>query len=252
MAFNSWGSSRFPLAAAGAIDTASARDIGLQAVAGLVTAAINADCGAEWRRLVAFGNDRHCLRGSVNPVQYTLAGVRPSAQTLTQIKVDWPLLTVYREGSELQWLASGVPAWKQRWGIDWIVGALDPASIQRYGSFWLQVLHAISAAIVDGHHPSYLNDAECFSGSFVEINPTSETGAGLSDELTNDKGAGYFGGSVALESLERYVPQSGALLDELNAAGTAYAPVDAGYGDTVTETLVSLPMNFGTPEPVGD
>lgn len=256
MAYNSWGNSRFPLAVSGTIDTAAQLDTGLQQLAALLAAAVNADCGDMWRHLVNASHERHFLGASVDPVAHVIAGIRPSAQVFTQLRIEhWPVLCVYREGSEFEWNTADIPATKQRWGLDWIVGPIGPDSLNKFGAFWLQVLHAMSAVVIDGHHPAFLADAECFIGQFVQILPTSESGAGISDELTSDKGAGYFGGSLALESLERYVSQSGAAIDLENAAGTAYAPVDAGYGDpveTVMPVLVTVTIPLGTPEPVGD
>jgi hypothetical protein len=246
MAFNSWGSSRFPLTVSASVDVASQLDTGLHAISGLCVAAIEANCQAAWLRFVSNSHDRHWLRSSSKVVGHVLAGVRPDAQNLTQIGTDWPLLCIYRESSEFEPITASLMGRKQKWGVDWIVGPLDPASQIRFGAFWGQVLNSIAAAIVDGYHPSYLNGADCFHGEFVSIVPTSETGAGVSAELVNDKGAGYWGGSIVLESVERFVPQSGAAIDTLNAAGTAYAPADAGYGDNWTETAVVVPIPDGT------
>jgi hypothetical protein len=107
------------------------------------------------------------------------------------------------------------------------------------------VRNSIMTAIELGHHPSYLSGAYLFFGEFVSLNTVTSAGPAVSESLVNDRGAGYFGGSVVLESVERITYQNKATGDTFNQGG--YLPPGDGYGDEATEAVVDVEFDNRTP-----
>jgi hypothetical protein len=246
---DSFGASRFPLIApATGEQSAAVYDPGLGSIIGLVKAAIENDIGAAWRRQIGKLDETSFLVMSTSPIGSVLP-LQPIPQTLTQIKSGWPVLAVYREGEpEDEWITAEIPGYKQRWSIDWIVGPIGPDIQRKIGHFWVPIVNSIRAAIHNGWHPAYDSGRQQFVGQFVQIRCVQSNGPGVSDQIQTEKGAGYYGGSIVLETVERFVAQSGAAIDEFNK--NAYATPNDGYGDNWTGTVITATIPPGTPEPI--
>lgn len=235
---DSFGASRFPLTQG---ETCAANyDPGQAAIIGLLSAAIEACCGDAWRTLTASLNNDHFLAGSTGPVGSVLT-VPPNPQNLTQVKMAWPVLAVYREGEPTIGLYSiEYTNSKQRWSVDWIAGPFSPDTQRKIGLFWVQIRNAIFVAIDLGMHPAYQNGAYQFRGQFSEIWPISAVGPAVTQELTTDKGQGYYAGSVILESTERVTYQGDAAAPDLAFEGGAYLTPHDGYGTPATGADVTV------------
>lgn len=246
--FDSFGSSRFPLIPTAAMHSAAHYDPGLATIIALVSAAVEADIGAAWRSMVQQLDATSFLHESIAPIGSVLT-VLPTPQNLTQIKSEWPLLAVYREGTPARApITIDYPAFTQNWAIDWIVGPLGPDTQRKIGHFWVQVRNSIWTAIETGHHLSFEDGAYQFFGQFVSIMPTGAEGPGVTQELSGGKGDGYFGGSVTLESVERLTYQNKATGDTFNQGG--YLPPGDGYGDEATSLVLDVDFDNRTPPTV--
>lgn len=235
---DSFGGSRFPLEVSSAIDSAALYDPGLASIVGLVTAAIEANCGDAWRALVAQLDVTSFIAESTAPVGSVLT-VIPSPHNLTQAKRSWPILAIYREGEPTcEHKSFDYPICRQRWSVDWIVGPLGPDTQRKIGHMWVPIRNSIFSAINLGTHPAYLDGAYCFHGQFVEIWPVTAAGPAVTDSLGVEKGYGYFGGSVILESVERTTYQNDAAATGFD--GGAYLTPNDGYGDAATSSLVTV------------
>lgn len=237
--YDSFGASRFPLIPTE--DCAENYDPGLGTIVALLSAAIEANCGDAWRVIVQRLDGDHFLADSTGPVS-SIHTVVPSIQNLTQTKRAWPVLAVYREGEPVNAQKTiDYYTSTQKWSVDWIVGPLSPASQRKIGHFWIQIRNTIFAAITLGHHDAYQNGAYQFHGQFSEIHTTGAGGPAVSQELTTDKGQGYFGGSVTLETVERLTFQGDT--SGIGFEGGAYTTPNDGYGTPATGADVIA--NFG-------
>jgi hypothetical protein len=235
---DSFGASRFPLTQG---ETCAANyDPGQATIIGLLSAAIEACCGDAWRALTASLNNDHFLARSNNPVGSVLT-VQPNSQNLTQVKMAWPVLAVYREGEPTSGFYSiDYNNSTQRWSVDWIAGPFSPDTQRKIGALWVPISNAIRAAIVEGMHPAYQNGAYQFHGQFSEIRWITSAGPAVTQELTTDKGQGYYGGSVILETVERMTFQSDAAAAITDFDGGAYLTPHDGYGTPATGADVTV------------
>lgn len=236
--FDSFGASRFPLASNDGC--AVNLDPGLASIVGLICAAVEADCGDAWRKIVSELESNSLLADSTGPIG-TVITLMPNPQTMTQVKSTWPILAVYREGEpEVGQYSIDYRNLTQRWSVDWIVGPLGPDTQRKIGYFWIKVRDSILNAIIQGNHPAYQDGAYQFRGQFSEIWPVSAAGPAVSDTLTTEKGAGYFGGSIILQTVERMTFQVDAGALETDFDGGAYKTPNDGYGDVATGADVTV------------
>jgi hypothetical protein len=245
---DSFGASRFPLTPSGAIKSAADYDPGLASIIGLLCAAIEANVGAAWRAMVS-QLDETSKYTDANRVIGSVLTVIPNSQNLTQVSVKvpgaqtaWPLLAVYRSGvASYDWKTTDYRFRRQEWSVDYILGPLGPDTQRKMGHFVVQVLNSIVEAITLGFHPAYMGGAYQFYGQFSSIDVLTSEGPAVAHVTPTDDGAGYFGGSAILESVERMAYQSGATSDTFNAG--AYTTTNDGYGTASPVAVVDV--DFG-------
>jgi len=247
--FDSFGASRFPLAATDGC--AVNLDPGLAAISGLICAAVEADCGDAWRKIISELEATNFLASSTGPIGTVLTTI-PTPQNMTQIKSTWPILAVYREGEpDIGSYSIDYRNITQRWSIDWVAGPFGPDTQRKVGHFWVKIRDSILSAITQGMHPSFDSGKYQFRGQFSEIWPISAAGPAVSDTLTTEKGSGYFGGSIILQTVERLTFQNNAAAIETDFEGGAYLTPNDGYGDNATGADVTV--NYGNKtNPTGD
>ena len=246
--FDSFGASRFPLAA---VDGCAINlDPGLEAIASLLCAAVEADCGNSWRKIISELEANSFLAESTGPIGSVLTMI-PTPQNCTQMKSTWPVLAIYREGEPVVGSYSlDYRNLTQRWSIDWICGPLGPDTQRKVGHFWVKVRDSMLNAIIQGMHPAYDSGKYQFHGQFAEIWPTDSAGPAVSDTLTTEKGAGYFGGMIIIQTIERQTFQNNVSATESDFDGSAYLTPNDGYGDKATGADVVV--NFENKTPDGD
>lgn len=231
--FDGFGCTRFPVDAALAGDdgTAANLDGGQDAIIGLLEAAINADLGDAWQMLVGQLPVSHPLRKDLGakPVSFTTDS-EPIPALTTQLVAGWPLLAVWPTGApEELWLTMSQQALRQDWAVGYIMSPLDVAWQRKIGrGFCRLVYRAIQRAIKWGYHPAYKNGQRQFFGQFSEIKTTGCIGPGVVEILDKEKGIGYYGIQINLQTVERTV-QDG--LDEVDA------PYNYGYVPQGTGSL---------------
>jgi hypothetical protein len=233
---DSFGGSRFPLTIQ---DSATIYDPGLASIVGLLSAAIEANCGDAWRSIVSRLGINSMLAESTGPVSSVLSGIKPNPANLAQLATALPVLAVYREGDPSYDNKSfDYTLRRQQWSVEWVIGPLGPDLQRKVGHFWVPVSNAIVVAIHEGMHPAYQAGAYQFHGQFSEINVLTSGGPAVAEDLTTDKGAGYFGGSVILETVERFTFQNDVAATGFE--GGAYLTPHDGYGDDATDALVDV------------
>lgn len=246
--YGGFGAQRFP---APTVASATALDPGHEAIIGLVQTAINSELGDAWRGIVAnLSPDHFLVRPSITQPVGSVSSLEPSPQQMTQFKAEWPLLAVYREGDpELTWLTTGMRSWKQQWSVDYVIGPIKAAHVNKIGRFVIAVARVIDRVITLGYHPDYNNGVCAFFGQFTQIETKSIQGPGMSAMLTTESGAGYYGLTVTLESVERQV--------EDGYAATGMVDVDAGYvavgtatEPPMTEQYTTVTIENQSPDPV--
>jgi hypothetical protein len=245
---NGFGATRFPIP--GTIDSAYDVDPGQATILGLVEAAINAELGDAWRKMLGELPNTHPLirGGSTNPVGVA-SPLEVTPQQMTQWKAAWPVLAAYRQGEpEFSWLSTERRQLKQEWSVDWVIGPLDAGQIIRLGRFTVAVARIVDAVISRGYHPAYKSGARQFFGQFASIETKSVQGPGIAQSLTEESGGGYYGLTVTLESIERDV-MDGAAYAGLIDVDNGYVAVGTGTADTLTEIVDSILYENKTPDP---
>lgn len=245
---NGFGATRFPIP--DTIESAYDVDPGQATILGLIEAAINAELGDAWLKMLGELPANHPLTrdGSTKPVGTALP-FEVIPQHMTQWKARWPVLAAYREGEpEFGWMSTERRQLTQQWSVDWIIGPLDAGQIIRLGRFAVAVARIIDAVISRGYHPAYNGGARQFFGQFANIETKSIQGPGIAQSLTEESGGGYYGLTVTLESVEHDV-MDGAAYAGLFDVDNGYVAVGTGTADTLTEIVNSIVYENQTPDP---
>jgi len=217
-------------------------DPGQDAIIGLLKAAILAECGDAFSALIGGLQTDHFLvrKGNGTPVGNT-SRLEVTAQQMTQISSDWPLLAVYRQGEPetSQLTLGGYEIETQEWAVDYVVGSLPPADVVRFRPFLIAVDRVIKITLNHGHHPDYQEDVRQFSGQFHALRYKSRMGPGLQASLGDEQSAGYFGMTCLLETQERSVFDGYAATGEFET-DTGYVPEGTGTATKLTDVLVTV------------
>lgn len=244
--YGGFGAQRFP---APAVTNAALLDPGHEAILGLVHAAINAELGDAWRAIVASLPAGHFLAkpAAIQPVGYATT-IETTPQQFAQFKASWPLLSVYREGEpELSWLTTGMRAWKQRWSVDYVIGPIDVAHVNKIGRFAIAAARVIDRVITLGWHPDYNGGVCAFFGQFAQIETKGVQGPGVQQSLTEESGSGYYGLTVTLESVERQV-EDGYAAPGMVDVDACYVAVGTATEDPMTAHHATVAIETPDPE----
>jgi hypothetical protein len=95
------------------------------------------------------------------PVEDTLF-VEPTPDMMTSSEFGFPLLAVFRRGSNDDEWSIDIERINSRWGINYIVGPLDPADQRRMGAAVHGAHMVILQALRAGRHPAYQGGAHQF------------------------------------------------------------------------------------------
>ena len=240
-----FGCTRFPVdpLLAGDDNTAANLDSGQDSIIGLLEAAINADVGAAYARVISQLSPTHPMRKSLGdkPVNFTIDS-EPIPALTTQLLADWPLLAVWPTGEPQEFeITMAMPALRQDWAVGYIMSPLDVAWQRKLGRGICRLVYrSVQRAIWRGYHPAYQGGVRQFYGQFSEIQCKGCVGPGVVEILDKEKGIGYYGIQINLQTVERMYSDD---LDETEEpsnygyvpAGTAN-PTQDWYetGDTVT------------------
>jgi hypothetical protein len=186
-------------------ETPSSLDPALTTISEYLAAVIRAEIGPAW--IVAAGKlpCDHPLRESFlnGPIGRVIPS-EPTKDTLTQYKAEFPVLCVYRTGEpETFNLSMKYCGYKQKWGVDWIVGPLDLGQRRMIGGFANPVVKIMRTAIFYGRHPAYNNRINPFYGIVSKLDVVGQHGPGVAQALGEEQGFGYWSVSLDLESIER-------------------------------------------------
>ncbi len=247
---NGFGANRFPLAE---VDSAYSLDPGHETLLRLVETAINSDCGDAWRAIVERLPVTHYTRrdGVFQPVGLAIP-FEVTPQEMTQFKASWPILAVYREGEpEFNWLTTEYQTLTQRWSVDYVLGPLTAAHKMTVGKFAISVARCIANVLLHCCHPDYQNGVSQFHGQFAGIQVKTVQGPGVAQSLGEESGAGYYGLTVTVETIERTTYDGYAGADAIDVQ-SGYVTEGTGTADTLTEIQTDVDIDNETPDSVGD
>lgn len=198
------GDLSFPIDATSVTTTLVALDPARVQLMGLFKAAINAEFGTVWTKVVATLPAGHHLRGT-QPVQDTLE-MEPSHKTMVERKCAFPLLCVYRAGeATIDQRTLFVDQLLDKWSVDYILGPLDVGAVRKVQDICVAILKLIRAVVYRRGHPAYESGALQFfpgKGGFASIEVKRHSGPGQAKFAGDDSGTIYYALSVGLDTAE--------------------------------------------------
>jgi len=195
-------------AQAGDVDTTLAPlDPGRDALLALCAAAINAELGAAWRKVVATVPSEQQIDRQ-NPVGDTFPGA-PTPATMLERKAHFPLLALHRDGRGVyEPHLIDHDRLRQPWEMHYILGPLDVGDTRRLQEACIAAAKLVSRTISQGGHPAYQGGALVLFGSdpetalFGELRMVSHEGPGQAVFAGDEKQTPYMAITMQLESLE--------------------------------------------------
>ena len=170
----------------------------------LFAASLNAELGPRWATVVAeYGSD-HVLSGST-PVQQKLE-LPPNPNTLEQLKVKWPLLSLHRDGTGeySEFVLSGDKL-TQPWQLNYILRPLSIEDVRRVGDVLVAAAKIIRRVIRQRGHVAYEGGALQFGtgkGDLSSVNLKSQDGPGQATFVGDEKNVLYYAITMHLETVE--------------------------------------------------
>lgn len=133
----------------------------------LFATAITAELTAAW----ALASPGTALEGK--PVVNGRLPLPPTEDILTQQRVKWPLLAVYRDGqAEWQEWSLAIDMLRQTWTIDYLLGPLTIDDERKLADVLVAVSKVVTLVLQRGGHPSFEGGAL----QFLEAFPSGEGG----------------------------------------------------------------------------
>lgn len=197
-----FGALELPTAAGDVTASLAELDTTRATLAALVKQALIDDLAPVWETAVATLPASSHLRRSPTPaVVGQVLEVEPSERHLTQVKVDWPVLAVYRTGeAEVFELTLEIEAQRQRWAIEWILGPLGVDDYRRIGDALTFAAKVIQRALRRGWAAGLDDGALKFHDTNVSWIKVQQVQTG---QLETEAGALFYGVRVGLEVVER-------------------------------------------------
>jgi hypothetical protein len=220
-----------------------ALDVLSQFLATSIRSELGTGSSAAWYKVTSALPDVHRLYQSTDPVGsvWKLGSDGPNPTLMRQIKADWPLLAVWRDGpAEFEQRTMTKELIRQKWGVMWAMSDYEADLQPKLGPALVAVARIITGAVNEGRHPSYDSGSKQFgadNGWLSRLAAVSyEAGAA---KFSDDEEGRWWAASVTLESEEivRY-------LDEGDDSGTTSLGVTAGVGDAL-EILPDLVLGDG-------
>jgi hypothetical protein len=149
----------------------------------------------------------------------------PTPQVVLSSKYSFPLLAVYRDGGSGDEFSLALDQDKCEWGVDYIMGPLDPADHRRLTAAIRGVFMVLKQAIRQGSHPAYDNGAKQFPDEELWKLGITRWQAGPAKFGEADKGQEFFALHLELGSEELVVPD-----EDATAAPFEGTSVNVGIG----------------------
>jgi hypothetical protein len=134
----------------------------------------------------------------------------PTPQVVLSSKYKFPLLCCYREGGDAGEFSLALDKTADRWGVDYILGPLDPADHRRLTAAVRGVFMVLQQAIRAGAHPALDSGASQFPDGELWKLRLARWEAGPAKFGETDRGQEFFALHLALESEELIVPDESA------------------------------------------
>lgn len=228
--FSKFGLVEFPVEGDQVTDTQlySVLDPLLDRMLGLFRAAINQELGQGIDSVAATSVWAAVRTGTKLATALPVADVlytHPTPQVVLSSKYSFPLLAVYRESGAGDEFSLALEQDKCQWGVDYILGPLDPADHRRLTAAIRGVFMVLKQTIRQGSHPAYDGGAKQFADEELWKLQLVRWQAGPAKFGEADKGQEFFALHLELGSEELVVPDEDAA-----AAPFEGTSVNAGIG----------------------
>lgn len=231
----SFGALELPAVENAADGTLASLDPGRDQLLALFKAAINSELGAAWAAVV--DGTRFGEAATPLPVMDTLPA-RPTEQTLTQRRSDWPLLCLHRDGrGTFEDHTIGNRRLTQPWKLHWIVGPIDLIDQRKVLDAGQAIAKVIDLVIQQRGHLAYEGGALQFftnTSSFAGVDLKGYQGPDQAG-FAGDRSTTFFWAvELDLETVEvsNYREGSFGLVDALDVTA------GVGGGEGVQPALV--------------
>lgn len=224
----SFGGLSLPVGAEDVETTFAPTDPGRDAMLALFEAALNAELGPAWRKVVARQPEESGLSRQ-NPVGDTFPGELTPA-IMQERKGGYPLLAVHRSGEhsyEAETLE--LDRLRQPWEVNYILGPLDVAGVRQLQDILIDVSKVLRRTVERRGHPAYLGGEEIFFPDGVAQFSTCEVKGGTMGQASfagDEKQTPYYALTLRLETTEVAQQSSEGYAGPFD--GTDY---DFGIGD---------------------
>ena len=170
----------------------------------LFAAAINAELGARWAKVVAVFGSGHALSGT-SPVQFKLE-LPPNPSDFGQLKVKWPLLSLHRDGTgEYSEPFLHHDKLVQPWQLNYILGPTSIEDIRRVGDACVAAAKIVRQVIRQRGHVAYEDGALQFGtgkGNLSSVELRSHVGPGQATFVGSEDNVFYQAITLNLETVE--------------------------------------------------
>lgn len=205
----------------------------------LFQAAVVAELGEQWLKVVGTLDAEHPLAQTLSPVGSAIE-LEPSRQVMQELNLPYPVLALHRSGeARYDEFLIDVRQRTQAWSLHWVLGELSAPDIYKLGAFFNAFELVVLAVLGDRGHPSYESGMVQFGpdrGRLKTLDVISS--AHGQSRYGTDEGPLFWTTIVELESTEvmadveeAYEPLEGASYD-MNAGGDGELFPSVAKGDT--------------------
>ncbi len=195
--FQGIGAVKFPLKASDFTTTLAPLDPARTTLLELFKSAINSEFSEVWAQVAT-----RSLVGKL-PVQFTLE-LEPTAALMTQVKPEFPLLSVHRTGTgTFDQISMFEERLTQQWAVDYVLGPLDIGDVRKLSDICVAVAKLIKIVVRQRGHRSYQGGAVQFfaeTGGLASVEVKSFEGPGHAQFAGDDKL--YYATTIMLETTE--------------------------------------------------
>lgn len=203
----SFGGLSLPVSEDDVDKTLAPLDPGRDMLLSLFAAAINAELGAAYRKVVEEFASGHDI-DRTNPVADTFAGA-PTPAVMQERKAVFPLLALHRSGTHtFETHLLDQDKLRQPWELHYILGPLDVADSRKILDLCVAASKIVRRTVTRGGHPAYQSGASVFfpaegePTAFGEITVTGGEGPGQAVFAGDANGTPYYAITINLETVE--------------------------------------------------
>jgi len=240
-AYQKFGALDLPLNPDDFTDGLSPLDPAKHTLTELFKAAINAELGEVWDKLVGLTNGAglvadHILKDT-EPVESTLE-LEPSPTVIKEWKADWPLLVVHRTGTgTYEQVTLQEERLTQQWLVHYILApGLDVGDARKFVDALTAAAKIIRMVIRDRGHRAYQSGALQFfddTTSIASIELKSQEGPGQA-QFAGEGGPVYYAITLTLETVERCTDKT----DQFEEGKGLEIDVGVGSQDEILPSLI--------------